>query len=223
VDDHRIVREWLRFHLTRSGYEVVESSSGRDAIARARAISPDAVVLDMGLPDIPGTEVCAVIRTEVRDAAIVVLTQDASEETIATVFEAGANGYLLKDADELDIPAAVARALRGESMIDPRAAAALARTFTARRTAPPVPRLTAHELQILRLAAKGLTNGEIGRELHLSRHTVKEYLSNAMRKLGVKSRIEAVLEATRQGILPPEPRQRNEGEAGARRATLRPR
>jgi two-component system response regulator DevR len=225
VDDHRIVREWLRFHLTRSGYEVVEASTGRDAIARARATAPQAVVLDMGLPDIPGTEVCAAILREMPNVAVVVLTQDADQTTIASVFDSGARGYLLKDADEIDVPGAIGRALRNESVIDPRAAAILARSFTTRASAPDVPRLTAHEVQILRLAAKGLTNNEIGRELHLSRHTVKEYLSNAMRKLDVKSRIEAVLEATRRGILPPDPPADAGGGrgGGTSRASFRPR
>jgi DNA-binding NarL/FixJ family response regulator len=130
-------------------------------------------------------------------AAVAFLSAYVDPELVAAAADAGASAYLLKDAEELDLADAVRRLARGERLVDPRAAAA---ALGARR---PAPRLSDQELRVLELAAQGCTNREIGTRLYLSRHTVKEYLSNAMRKLEVDSRVEAVVEAGRRGLIEP--------------------
>ena len=201
VDDHRIVREGLRARLPTDEFEVVaEASTGASAIVAAERFQPDIVLLDLGLPDRPGSSVCAAIRKVAPEAKVIIISMHRDDQSVRAAIDAGASAYLLKDAEDLDLLGTVHRVLAGESVIDPRAAAALFRNLGA-PPAPKVPRLTEQERKILQLAAAGLTNPQIGGRLYLSRHTVKEYLSHAMRKLGVKTRVEAVMEATRLGLI----------------------
>ena len=203
VDDHRMVREWVCSRLTRAGFSVVgEASNAADALEEARLQQPEVVILDLRLPDASGTEVCSEIVRDVPGVAVIVLTGYGDEELVREAIRAGARAYVLKDAEELDLPDVVDRVLSGESVLDPRAAGVLLRTLGSRRLGDE-PRFSDQELNILRLAAEGFTNPEIGARLYLSRHTVKEYLSNAMRKLEVSSRVQAVLEATRLGLIDP--------------------
>jgi DNA-binding NarL/FixJ family response regulator len=199
VDDHSMIREWLCAHLEAHGFEASDAASGAEAIAAAEDRRPHAVVLDLSLPDMRGAEVARSIRERVPEAAVLILTASLDTESVAGAIEAGACAYLLKDDDDLDLPGAIRKALRGESVLDTRAAAALARTFA--RGREPALLLTPSEVRMLELAARGMTNDEIGAALRLSKHTVKEYLSNAMRKLDADSRIEAVLEAARRGLI----------------------
>ena len=201
VDDHRIVREGLRARLPADEFEVVaEASTGASAIVAVQRFQPDIVLLDLGLPDRPGSSVCAEIRKVAPDTKVIIISMHRDEQSVRAAVDAGANAYLLKDAEDLDVVGTMRRVLAGESVIDPRAAAALFRNLGA-PPAPAIPRLTEQERKILKLAAGGLTNPEIGARLYLSRHTVKEYLSHAMRKLGVKTRVEAVMEAARLGLI----------------------
>lgn len=196
VDDHRVVREGLRRCLDGPDVTVVgEAATGAAAIAAAARLRPDVVVLDARLPDISGPLVCAALTKRAPGPAVAFLSAYVEPQLVAQAAEAGASAYLLKDAEELDLADAVRRIARGERLVDPRAAAA------ALGAHGPEPRLSNQELRVLRLAAEGLTNREIGARLYLSRHTVKEYLSNAMRKLEVASRVEAVVEAGRRGLL----------------------
>lgn len=198
VEDHRIVREGLRSRLEAEDFSIVaEVENGAKAIEAAIKHRPDIVLLDLNLPDRPGAEVCAEILASVPETAVVVLSAYGDEASVRSAVDAGARAYLLKDAEELDLPATLRRVLAGESVLDPRAAAAL---LGARRQ-PEVPKLSDQELNVLRLAAEGFTNPEIGARLYLSRHTVKEYLSNAMRKLDVGGRVEAVMKASQLGLI----------------------
>jgi DNA-binding NarL/FixJ family response regulator len=160
---------------------------------------PDVVLLDLALPDRPGSEVCSTILEHVPDTVAIVLSALADAESVRGAFDAGARAFLVKDATDLDLPDAIRRALNGESMIDPRAASALLGGLA--RRAHESPRLSQQEIKILQLVAQGLTNPEIGARLYLSRHTVKEYLGHAMRKLNAGSRVAAALEAHRRGLI----------------------
>lgn len=198
VEPNRIVRAGIRAELSVNGAEVVaEASSGAEAIAAAAGRELDVVLLALKLPDAPATEICETFNARFPKTAIVILAERGEETAVASAIDSGARAYLFKDAEDLDLGAAVKRVLAGESIIDPRAAAAL---IDSRRTTDE-PKLTRQELKVLRLAAEGLTNPEIGSRVHLSRHTVKEYLSHAMRKLGASNRIEAVRKATELGLL----------------------
>jgi len=198
VEDHRLVREGLRSALEAEDFTIVaEVENGAKAIAAATEHRPDIVLLDLKLPDRSGADVCRELMGTLPETAVVVLSAYGDEESVRSAVDAGARAYLLKDAEELDLAGALRRVLGGESVIDPRAASALLDS----RRQPDVPKLSEQELNVLRLAAEGFTNPEIGARLSLSRHTVKEYLSNAMRKLEVASRVEAALKASALGLI----------------------
>jgi two-component system, NarL family, response regulator DevR len=204
VDDHRIVRDWVRATLPEDEFVVTgEAATANDGIRAAERQRPDVVVLDLGLPDRSGTTVCAAVRDALPDTSIVILSSYGDDASVHAAISAGADAYLLKDAEDLDLVDTVRKVRAGESVIDPRAAASLFRDIRSPKW-DDEPRLTEQEVNIVQLVAQGLTNPEIGARLFLSRHTVKEYLSRAMRKLGVSTRVEAVLEATRRGLLEPQ-------------------
>jgi DNA-binding NarL/FixJ family response regulator len=198
VENHRILREGLRATLEAADFTIVaDVDSGAKAVEAAAQHRPDVVLLDLRLPDRTGAEVCAEILAQMPDTAVVVLSAYGDEALARSAIDSGARAYLPKDAEELDLPDALRRVLAGESVLDARAAAALVEP----PRAPDAPKLSDQELRVLRLAAEGLTNPEIGARLELSRHTVKEYLSNAMRKLEVTSRVEAVMKASGLGLI----------------------
>jgi DNA-binding NarL/FixJ family response regulator len=197
VEPNRIVRSGIRAELSRNGADVVaEAASGAEALAAAGVHELDVVLLDLKLPDSPATEICETLKARLPEVPIVILAERGEEMAVAAAIDSGARAYLLKDAEDLDLAAAVERVLAGESVIDPRAAAALIDSRTTGEV-----KLSRQELKVLRLVAEGLTNPEIGSRLYLSRHTVKEYLSHAMRKLEVGNRIEAVRKATELGLI----------------------
>lgn len=198
VEPNRIVRSGIRAELSRNGAEIVaEATSGAEAIAAASSHAPDVVLLDFQLPDAPATEICETLTARLPETPVIILAERGQEAEVSAAIDCGARAYVLKDAEDLDLGAVVDRVLAGESVLDPRAAAAL---IDSRRGAGEA-KLSGQELKVLRLVAEGLTNPEIGRRLYLSRHTVKEYLSHAMRKLEVSNRIEAVRKATELGLL----------------------
>ncbi len=201
VDDHEVAREGLRALLDRAAVRIVgEASSGGEAVERVAESRPDVVLLDFNLPDMNGAEACSKILERSPSTTVIVLSAFGDDGLVRAAVDAGARGYLLKDAAGLDLLDLIRRALAGERVIDPRAAAALMRTLGP-DAARPQTNLTAQEKRILELVGKGLSNPDIGTELHLSKHTVKEYLGNAMQKLGVTSRVEAVLKADRLGLV----------------------
>jgi DNA-binding NarL/FixJ family response regulator len=198
VDHSKIVRQGVRSELAATGACVVaEATNGADAIAAAARHRPDVVLLDSKLPDRSCSDVCAAILGRHPGTAVIVLSASGESASVRGALDAGAQGYIAKDADDLDLPRAIERVLAGENVIDSRSAAAV--LGAGGRVDDP--RLTGQELNVLRLVAEGLTNPEIGGRLFLSRHTVKEYVSNAMRKLDATNRIEAVRKATALGLI----------------------
>jgi len=188
----------MRAELSRNGADVVaEAATGAEAIAAAAEHRPEVVLLDLRLPDQPGLEVCETLSARLPDAAIVALSEQHDESSVTAAIDCGARAYVLKDTDDLDLADVIVRVLAGESVIDPRAASVLIDS----RQGTGVPKLSRQELKVLRLVAEGLTNPEIGKRLYLSRHTVKEYLSHAMRKLEATNRIEAVRKAAELGLI----------------------
>jgi DNA-binding NarL/FixJ family response regulator len=198
VDDYPVVRAGIRRFLDAPDLAVVgEAGNGAAAVSKAVQLRPDVIVLDATLPDVPAPLVCGQIRERVPTAAVAVLSSSIEPDLVAASADAGAAAYLVKDLEGVDLLDAVRRVAAGERLVDPRAGAA---AFQARASRTP---LSSQEVRVLRLAAQGFTNREIGTHLFLSRHTVKEYLSNAMHKLGVDSRVAAVVEANRRGLLDP--------------------
>jgi DNA-binding NarL/FixJ family response regulator len=198
IEHDRFARQGIRSELVANGAAVLaEAASGAEAMDAVAEHRPDVVLLDSNLPDRSGPDICAAILARHPTAAVIVLSVLSDEASVRAAVDAGARAYLLKDADDLDLGGAVERVLAGELVIDPRAAAALLESPRGVEE----PKLSGQELNVLRLVAEGLTNPEIGERLHLSRHTVKEYVSHAMRKLDAGNRIEAVRKATALGLI----------------------
>ena len=203
VAAERQVREELRAALTAPGFEVLaDVATLHGAEAALRTMAPGAVVLDPALPGVPAAEACARLLAVRDDAAVVLCTPADGVAALRPALDAGVRAVVVRSpGDAGALRSIVRRAVGGETIIDPRA--------TAAEVPLDRPALSAREQDVLTLVAEGLTNAEIGRRLYLSRHTVKEYLSAAMRKLGVSSRVEAALVAAQGGLLAAPPR--NEG------------
>jgi DNA-binding NarL/FixJ family response regulator len=200
VDDHPVVRAGLRGMLAAEGAITVvgEAGSGAEAVATAAAVEPDVVLMDLRMPD--GDGVTATERILAANSAIkvVVLTTYETDADILRAVEAGAAGYLLKDAAPAELSRAVLAAARGETVLAPSVAARLMNTV---RRPGPTTTLSAREVQVLRLVGRGFTNADIGRELFISEATVKTHLLRMFAKLGVSDRTAAVTTALARGIL----------------------
>ena len=202
VDDHEMVRAGLRTLLAADAeIEVVaEAASGAQAIALARARRPEVVLLDARLPDIGGAEVCRRLRAEVPGVAVAMLTTYSDDELVRQCVSAGADGYLLKDIERLDLGRSIRALARGEAVIDPKVAplvlAAARLVGQAGESAQP---LTERQRDVLRLVAEGRSNREIAERLYLSEPTVKGYVEEILRQLGARNRVHAAILATKRG------------------------
>ncbi|MEU4624070.1 response regulator transcription factor [Actinoplanes sp. NPDC023801] len=201
VDDHPVVRMGLRGMLdAESDLTVVgEASSGAEGFEQARALTPDIVLMDLRMPGGDGVEATGRILSAVPGTRVMVLTTYESDRDILRAIEAGASGYLLKDASPAELADAVRAASRGETVLAPSVASTLVRQV--RSPAPPA--LSARETEVLKLVAGGLTNAEIGRRLFISEATVKTHLLRVFNKLDVADRTAAVTTAMRHGLLGP--------------------
>jgi len=199
VDDHPVVRHGLRGMLdAEDDLRVVgEASSGAAGVDLAAAERPDIVLMDLRMPDGDGVSATEQILARVPGTRVVVLTTYESDRDILRAIEAGACGYLLKDATPTELAEAVRAAARGETVLAPSVASTLVRQV--RRPAPPA--LSAREAEVLGLVARGLTNADIGRELFISEATVKTHLLRVFNKLDVADRTAAVTTAMRHGLL----------------------
>jgi DNA-binding NarL/FixJ family response regulator len=198
ADRQPVVREGLRSWLQADGFDVVaEVGDPTEAVIEAACLHPEIAILGASGSDHGVAAACAEIAHQAPETAIVVLAAAVDGDAVLQAALAGARAYLLKDTVDADLPGVLRRVAAGEQVVDVAAAAALFRAGELSTH----PSLTHRELNVLKLAAEGCTNREIGERLYLSRHTVKEYLSNAMRKLRVESRVEAAVEADRRGLL----------------------
>jgi DNA-binding NarL/FixJ family response regulator len=201
VDDHPVVREGVRAMLSaEADIEVTgQAASGEEAVRFAREKPCDVVLMDLRMPGTDG--VAATVRILAADpsARVVVLTTYETDADILRAVEAGAAGYLLKDAPPADVANAIRAAARGETVLAPSVAARLVSHVRRPQREP----LSAREVEVLRLVARGLTNAEIGRRLYISEATVKTHLLRLFGKLGVSDRTAAVTTAIERGDLPP--------------------
>jgi DNA-binding NarL/FixJ family response regulator len=199
VDDHPVVREGLRgmIDAERDLTVVGEAGSGAEAIALAESLRPDVILMDLRMPDVDGVTATERILAALPSTRIVVVTTYESDTDILRAVEAGAAGYLLKDATRAELADAVRDAARGKTVLAPTVADRL--VHFVRKPTPAV--LSAREVEVLGHVAKGRSNGEIGRELHISEATVKTHLLRAFNKLGVSDRTAAVTTAMSLGLL----------------------
>lgn len=204
ADDHPVVREGLFAMLSReSDFEVVgEARDGVEAVNKAKELSPEVVLMDLRMPELDGVEAMNQIKSAKPNTKFIILTTYSDDEYIFRGIEAGARGYLLKDAPREELFKAIRAVHRGESLIQPVVASkVLDRLTELSRRAPSGEELSERELEVLRLMAKGAANKEIGVELSIAQSTVKTHISTIFQKLGVNDRTGAVTEALKKGII----------------------
>ena len=199
ADDHPVVRSGIKGMLEPDpGFEVAgEASSGLEAVALALREHPDVVLMDLQMPGLDGASATAQIRAQLPQTQVLVLTTYATDADIVRAIDAGAVGYLLKDAPHEEIARAVRAAARGETTLAP----AIAQRLMQRVRSPASSALSAREIEVLQLAARGLSNNQIAEELFVSATTVKAHLVHIYAKLGVKDRTAAVTTALERGII----------------------
>jgi DNA-binding NarL/FixJ family response regulator len=203
ADDHQVVRRGIRGFLIEGGIDVVdEASDGDEALRAIEAHRPDVAVLDIQMPGQSGIDVVRAVRERDLPVGLLILTAYDDDPFVMAALEAGVNGYVLKTADAEDIVEAVFDVYEGKSVLDPALVGRVMRAAAARRDQDaPVEELTDRELEVLREAARGLTNKAIGLRLDISNRTVQGHLRKIYEKLDASNRTEAVVRATQLGLL----------------------
>lgn len=206
VDDHAVVRMGLKvFFDLQDDIEVVgEAGDGSEGVALARRLKPDVILMDLLMPNMDGLTAIGRIKGELPETEIVAVTSFIEEEKVTAALEAGATGYLLKDAEAEEVAAAVRAAYAGEMTLDPAVARLLAQRLRNRKTeTDPVEPLTDREKDVLRLLGQGMSNKEIGTTLFITERTARTYVSNILGKLGLASRTQAALWAVEHKLAEP--------------------
>jgi len=203
VDDHAVVRRGLRGFLELlKDFDVVgEAENGREGVAAADRLVPDVVLMDLLMPEMGGLEAIAAIKSSHPEIEIVAVTSFIEEEKVTSALEAGASGYLLKDAEAEEVAQAIRAAYNGEVHLDPAVSRLLAQRLRQRREAEPVEPLTGREKEVLAQLAKGASNKEIAYELGITERTARTHVSNILGKLGLASRTQAALYAVEHKLV----------------------
>ncbi len=207
VDDHPMWREGVARDLAEGGFEVVASAAtGAEAIARAHAVRPRVVVLDLQIPPPNGVEVTAALVADDPTCRVLILSASGEQADVLEAVKAGATGYLVKSASRAELLGAVARVAQGDTVFTPGLAGLVLGEY--RRLSdgpdgsvdPAAPRLTERETEVLRLVAKGLSYKQIAERLFLSHRTVQNHVQNTLRKLQLHNRVQLVRYAIEQGL-----------------------
>jgi two-component system, NarL family, response regulator NreC len=205
VDDHAVVRSGIRLLLDQEPdmEPVGEAGSGREAIFEARSLRPDVILMDVVMPDGNGLEVIPTLLHEQPETKILVLSMQDDPRYVREAFDAGAKGYVLKEAADVEVVAAVREVAKGGRYVHPELGARLiAADAAAARKAEADP-LSDREREVLRLLALGHTNQEIAQQLYISVRTAETHRAHIMQKLRLSSRAELVRYAIAQGLLEP--------------------
>lgn len=200
VDDHAVVRQGLKMFLSLDTELTIvgEAVNGADALQKAHTLQPDVILMDLMMPVMDGITAIGILRRDLPDIEIIALTSVLEDASVFGAMRAGATGYLLKDTEAEELCRAIKAAAAGQVQLSPQAAARLLRELPA----PESPeQLTERETEVLRLLAQGLANKEIAAALVIGEKTVKTHVSNILGKLGVVSRTQAALYATRIGLV----------------------
>lgn len=209
VDDHALFRRGLELVLAgESDIEVVgQAGDGDEAVRMVRDLAPDVVLMDVRMPRMSGIDAARVIRETVPGTKIIMLTVSDDEADLFAAIRAGANGYLLKEVSIDEVAGAVRAVTRGHSLVSPSMASKLLVEFNSlseraeERQRVGTPKLTERELEVLTLVASGLSNRDIATQLYISENTVKNHIRNMLEKLGLHSRMEAVIYAMREQLI----------------------
>ncbi|HEX3202119.1 MAG TPA: response regulator transcription factor [Actinomycetes bacterium] len=199
VDDHPVVRDGLRgLFADDPDFQVVgEAANGAEAVARVERLGADVVLMDLRMPEMSGVEAITRLRRTAPAVRVLVLTTYDTDSDVLPAIEAGATGYLLKDAPREELVRAVRAAFAGEAVLSP----AVASRLMGQVRKPPPEALSQRELEVLALIADGATNREAAAKLFVSEATVKTHLLHIYEKLGVRDRAAAVAEAYRRRLL----------------------
>ncbi len=206
IDDHTLVRKGMEELLRSRGVEVVAAvGTGEEGVNRALALKPDIILLDIRMPIMGGIETLTRLRECGVTVPILMLTMSRDDADLRAALRGGAQGYLLKDMDPEDLVPALEAALRGDNVVAKEMVGSLARMVKdepaeTAPTASPFAELTARELEILRHVADGLSNKMIARALNITDGTVKLHVKSILRKLGIRSRVEAAVLAVEHGL-----------------------
>lgn len=204
VDDQELFRRGVTMVLGADGdFEIEDVDNGQQAIERITEEPFDVVLLDVRMPGRSGVEICAEIKQMTPSTGIIMLTASDEEADLYESIRSGASGYLLKDGSTYDQVAEAVRVVAaGQSLISPAMATKLLDEFVQMSRGPaPTTTLTARELEVLRLVARGMSNRDIANELFISENTVKNHIRNILEKLQMKSRMEAAMFAVRSKLI----------------------
>jgi DNA-binding NarL/FixJ family response regulator/class 3 adenylate cyclase len=203
VDDHAVVRRGLRGFLELlKDFDVVgEAENGREGVAAADRLVPDVILMDLLMPEMGGLEAISAIKQSHPEIEIVAVTSFIEEEKVTSALEAGASGYLLKDAEAEEVAQAIRAAFHGEVHLDPAVSRLLAQRLRQRKDAEPVEPLTAREKEVLSQLARGASNKEIAYELGITERTARTHVSNILGKLALASRTQAALYAVEHKLV----------------------
>jgi two-component system, NarL family, response regulator NreC len=203
VDDHAVVRAGLKLLLDAEAdlEPVGEAGTARDAIFQARALKPDLILMDVGMPDQTGIEVVPTLLHEHPEVRILILSMQDEPQYVRQAFDVGASGYVLKESADAELVTAIRQVSRGESYVDPKLGARLFAAERAEVRRAEEDPLSEREHEVLRLLALGHTNQEIAKQLFISVRTAETHRAHIMRKLGLQTRAELVRYALEQGML----------------------
>jgi DNA-binding NarL/FixJ family response regulator len=205
ADDHRMLREGLRRSMTDQGFEVVgEARDGDEAIRLAEELHPEVILMDVTMPEVDGVEATRLIKQELPDIRVVMLTMHADQEVLAEAMRVGASGYLVKDCSTEEIANAIRDVAGGKTALSPQLAASMLEEV--RKLEQPAANeedriVTKREEEVLQLIANGFSTTEVAEKLFISQKTVKNHLASIYQKLDARDRTQAVLQAVRMGIV----------------------
>jgi two-component system NarL family response regulator len=207
ADDHSLFRDGIVSLLEAAGFDVVgQVGDGQAVVKAALHLHPDLVLLDIAMPRMSGLEALRLIKSELPQTQVVMLTVSDDDAGLFEAIESGASGYLRKTLTTHEFFELLDGLRRGEAAISRQATTRLMRDFAdlSRQRPEPVDSLTHREVEVLRLVAEGMSNKAVAQTLSISENTVKYHMKNILRKLGIQNRTEAVTHAIHAGLLNPD-------------------